>query len=391
MHSGITAFDVVDYDILLSKLALYGFEDSALEWVRSYLSNRSQSVFIEGCLSEPLPIECGVPQGSILGPLLYIIYTNDLPEVVHQESHPQELNPNPLFNTHCHDCGGLCLYADDSTYTLSNCDVKQLKVDIDAKYKVIADYMNKNKLILNSDKTHLLVMASERKHQIHDNFGLSLNTGTEVIEPQIEEKLLGALMSNNLTWKTHIRDSKNSLIQILTSRINALFKISQYSSFLTRKMVANGMFMSYVSYLIPLFGGSPEYLITALQTLQNRAARIVTKSNWGTSSSSMLSQIGWLSVRQMAVLHSLMIIFKTNRDRKPVYLYQKISNKFAANTRLGTNNGIKDSRRFKTTLGSQSFTPRSIKQWNSLPNNIRTEPNIVKFKSKLKTWVKLNF
>ena len=235
------------------------------------------------------------------------------------------------------------------------------------------------------------MMASERKHQIHDNFGLSLNTGTEVIEPQIEEKLLGALMSNNLTWKTHIRDSKNSLIQILTSRINALFKISQYSSFLTRKMVANGMFMSYVSYLIPLFGGSPEYLITALQTLQNRAARIVTKSNWGTSSSSMLSQIGWLSVRQMAVLHSLMIIFKTNRDRKPVYLYQKISNKFAANTRLGTNNGIKDSRRFKTTLGSQSFTPRSIKQWNSLPNNIRTEPNIVKFKSKLKTWVKLNF
>ena len=71
---------------------------------------------------------------------------------MHQESHPQELNPNPLFNTHCHDCGGLCLYADDSTYTLSNCDVKQLKVDIDAKYKVIADYMNKNKLILNSDK-----------------------------------------------------------------------------------------------------------------------------------------------------------------------------------------------------------------------------------------------
>ena len=311
------AFDVVDYDILLSKLALYGFEDSALEWVRSYLSNRSQSVFIEGCLSEPLPIECGVPQGSILGPLLYIIYTNDLPEVVHQESHPQELNPNPLFNTHCHDCGGLCLYADDSTYTLSNCDVKQLKVDIDAKYKVIADYMNKNKLILNSDKTHLLVMASERKHQIHDNFGLSLNTGTEVIEPQIEEKLLGALISNNLTWKTHIRDSKNSLIQILTSRINALFKISQYSSFLTRKMVANGMFMSYVSYLIPLFGGSPEYLITALQTLQNRAARIVTKSNWGTSSSSMLFQIGWLSVRQCTFTRKYQISLLQTLDWGP--------------------------------------------------------------------------
>ena len=64
------AFDVVDIDILLSKLALYGFEDSVLTWIRSYLSDRSQCVFIEGCLSEPLPLECGVPQGSILGPLL---------------------------------------------------------------------------------------------------------------------------------------------------------------------------------------------------------------------------------------------------------------------------------------------------------------------------------
>ena len=93
----------------------------------------------------------------------------------------------------------------------------------------------------------------------------------------------------------------------------------------------------------------------------------------------------------MTVLQSLMIIFKTNHDRKPVYLSTKISNKFAANTRLGANNGIKDSRRFKSTLGIQSFTPRSIKQWNSLPNNIRTEQNIVKFKSKLRAWVKLNF
>ena len=105
----------------------------------------------------------------------------------------------------------------------------------------------------------------------------------------------------------------------------------------------------------------------------------------------MMSQIGWLSVRQLIVLQSLMIIFKTRNDRKPVYLYQKLSNKFAVNTRLGLNNGIKDTRRFKSTLGNQSFIPRSIKQWNSLPANIRTESSIVKFKSKLRAWVKLNF
>ena len=386
------AFDIVDHDILLSKLALYGFEDNALSWIRSYLSDRAQCVSIEGSLSEPLPLLCGVPQGSILGPLLYILYTNDLPEVIHQEAHHPE-NPQEIsFHTHCHsDCGGLCLYADDSTFTLSNRDVNKLNEDIDVKYKAIADYMNKNKLVLNSDKTHLLVMASERKHQIHDNFGINLDTGSETIEPQVEEKLLGAVVSNNLLWKNHIRDSKTSLMKTLTSRINALSKVSHYSSFLTRKMVANGMFMSYMSYLIPLFGGSSENLIAGLQTLQNRAARLVTKSDWRTSSASMMNQIGWLNVRQLTVLQSLMIIFKTNRDRKPVYLYNKISNKFAVNTRLGANNGIKDTRRYKSTIASQSFTPRSIKHWNSLPNNIHTESNIVKFKSKLRAWVKLNF
>ena len=156
--------------------------------------------------------------------------------------------------------------------------------------------MNKNKLILNSDKTHLLVMTSAKKHQIYENFGIFLDTGSEIIEPQYEEKLLGALISNDLSWKNHIRDTKASLIKTLTSRINALSKVSQYSSFLNRKMVANGLFMSYLSYLIPLYGGAPEYLITALQTLQNRAARLVTKSDWRTSSSSMMSQIGWLNV-----------------------------------------------------------------------------------------------
>ena len=173
------AFDVVDHEILLGKLALYGFEDSAVSWIKSYLTNRTQSVFIEGSLSDPLPLDCGVPQGSILGPLLYIIYTNDLAEAVHD--HPPPLEPhlstgqNNFFNIHCHTCGGLCLYADDSTLTLSNKNVEQLNDDIDDKYKIIAQYMAKNKLILNSDKTHLLVMTSARKHHTHGDFGIFLN------------------------------------------------------------------------------------------------------------------------------------------------------------------------------------------------------------------------
>ena len=386
------AFDVVDHGILLSKLALYGFEDTALSWTSSYLSNRVQSVFIEGHLSEPLAVECGVPQGSILGPLLYLLYTNDLPEAVHEHHLQQGLQQqHQYYNLHCHSCGGLCLYADDSTFTLSNKNTDELNVEIDQKYKIIAQYMNKNKLILNSNKTHLMVMTSARKHATHQNFGIYLDTGTEIILPQSEERLLGANLSNSLSWNSHIRDTKNSLISILTSRINALTKICCFSSFLTRKMVANGIVMSHLTYLIPLYGGCPEYLLTALQTLQNRAARLVTKSTWYTASTTMLLQVGWLSVRQMITFHSLVLVFKAKLEKRPVYLHGQVSTSFNVNTRLALNNGIREARRIRSTIGQQSFLPRTVNQWNSLPQNIRTIPSLGKFKIKLKPWVQQNF
>ena len=251
--------------------------------------------------------------------------------------------------------------------------------------------MAKNKLILNSDKTHLMIKTSSRKHNTNGDFGICLNTGTETILPQCEERLLGANLSNNLCWNTHIRESKSSLISNLTSRINALCKVSYYANFKTRKMVANGIVMSFLSYLIPLYGGCAEYLLTALQTLQNRAARHVTKSSWNTSASAMLSQIGWLNVRQMVAFHSLMLIFKAKQDHKPVYLHSQVSATFIVNTRLAVNNGMKENRRIKSSLGQQSFIPRSISQWNSVPWDIRGISNIAKFKRRVKEWMKKNF
>ena len=155
-------------------------------------------------------------------------------------------------------------------------------------------------------------------------------------------------------------------------------------------MVANGIIMSYLTYLIPLYGGCPEYLLSSLQTLQNRAARIVTKSSWFTPTCIMLSQVGWLNVKQMITYHSLVLIFKAKQDRKPVYLYNQISKSFNFNTRLAVTNGINDQRRINSNLGKQSFLPRTVVLWNKLPPDIRSLTNLLKFKAALKPWVKEN-
>ena len=109
--------------------------------------------------------------------------------------------------------GGICCFADDSTYTKSSSDPDILKADIDMKYKKIVMYMNSNKLVLNTDKTHLLVMCSKSNHRKNGDFGITLNTGTEVIDPIPSEKLLGGYISSDFTWNNHIRDNPNSLFR----------------------------------------------------------------------------------------------------------------------------------------------------------------------------------
>ena len=168
------AFDIVSHSLLLEKLKVYGFNENSIKWIKNYLNNRYQKVYIDGAYSELLNVEDGVPQGSILGPLLYIIFTNDLPEVLHNH-----LSSNDTFyNIYYESCGGICCFADDSTYTKSDKDPMKIKVDIENKYQDISRYMAQNKLVLNTDKTHLLVMTTSQKHKKNQDYNITLNTGS---------------------------------------------------------------------------------------------------------------------------------------------------------------------------------------------------------------------
>ena len=239
------AFDVCDHKILKDKLEIYGLQEGALAWISSYLENRKQTVYIEGKLSDIKELEdAGVPQGGTLSPLLYNLFCCDLPEAIHakhSDSVDDVSNENDTINEYkmkskCDICGTKTVcYADDCTYNACHKDPLILQAKIEKDFKIIADYMTDNKLFLNSDKTHLLIMTSSRSHSLKGDFGIKLNTGTEIIEPSQKERLLGANLTNDFLWKDHLRDNKKSVISVLKTKNNALSMISHYSSFLVRK------------------------------------------------------------------------------------------------------------------------------------------------------------
>ena len=253
------AFDVVDTDILLEKLKLYGFDKNTIQWTWSYLTHRSQGVYIEGTMSSLLPLEAGVPQGSILGPIYYTIFTNELPQVVHEQDCPLQGDPSAkIFSIHCQECGGVCCYADDSTYTVVGKDPQELSDALSRKYKVMAEFLTDNKLKVNDEKTHLLVMTTRQKRRFIDTDSVQIQTPSAIIKPSSVERLLGAQVHQDMRWVEHILESESSLVKSLNIRVGALKKLSNMASFKTRKIVASGIFMSKLIYLMPLWSGCEE-------------------------------------------------------------------------------------------------------------------------------------
>ena len=151
------AFDIVDHSLLLQKLRLYGFDDNSVTWVSSYLTERKQTVYIEGKQSTILSVPTGVPQGSILGPLFYTLFTNELLELVHNHSANQG-----LYSLYCDSCGLMCCYADDSSFSVADSDIEVISRKLTENYNNVSNFMCSNKLKLNDEKTHLLLLASDR-------------------------------------------------------------------------------------------------------------------------------------------------------------------------------------------------------------------------------------
>ena len=228
--------------------------------------------------SEFLETSIGVPQGSNLGPLFFIIFFNDLPTYIESDI----------------DC-----YADDSTLGATAGDVAEIGRKLTSDCSSLSQWMSENKFKLNASKTHLMIMGTSARLR---NVGeLHVVMDGEALEKSEDHKelLLGVVVQSDLKWSLQVK----KLADKLKMRLTGLEKLKQFMNRSKKNDIVKGIFNSVLCYCLPLFGGCSTSEKNDLQTLQNRAARLVLNYPPRSNRDMMFNKLNWLSVRQLIVYH----------------------------------------------------------------------------------------
>ena len=252
------AFDTIDHSTLISKLNHYGVRGNALKLISSYLSNRKQYVNVLGEKSEQLPVLFGVPQGSVLGPLLFIIYVNDLCNIS--------------------DKAKFILFADDTNIFIS-ANTKSAAFEIaNEVLKLVSSYMTVNLLHINTKKCCYMYFSPNKQKptEISDNeVEHYLAIDSKVIQRVSETKFLGVTIDENLTLAPHI----HALNKKLNSTCGRLYRIKKFLPEFLHKQIYHALFESHLGYAISVWGGVSSNQIKPLFTTQKKCIRIMFGDN----------------------------------------------------------------------------------------------------------------
>ena len=360
------AFDTVDHNKLINILANeLNIRNTALKWFKSYLSNRTQRVYVNGQFSEPLELSFGVPQGSVLGPILFNIYVKSLANVF----------LNAGFNTlsYADDNSGYQVFSFSAASNIFLESIPNLLSDIS---KWMQDYYLK----LNEDKTKVIVFGSRQFNSNLPSNSVSTLNG-EVIDCVSKVKYLGVYLDDTLTMQYHIN-------KVTSQCYCNLRKINGIRSLLSQQqceLLINATVTSRLDYCNALFFKlSWSNRLSKLAKIQNYASKIILQKGrrQGLPAIERLVKLHWLPIKQRIVYKVLLLTFKCIIKKAPMLLISLLtvnSNSRHANT-LSTNIYYP-----LNSNGQRAFSYYAPKLWNALPLNMRNIELLPEFKAKLKT------
>jgi len=346
------AFDVVNHEKLLNKLESMGYRGVILGLIRSYLLNREQYVCVEKTPSTVLRVGSGVPQGSVLGPLLYSLYVLSL----------RFSNLNARYFT----------FADD-TVLLYDCDdnFNQWTDTINEDLCRYYDWLLENNLKINIDKTKFMLFKQKNKHV--PNISVRLNNVE--LEKVCNIKYLGLVLDEGLGWSAHVDHITNKIIPL----VGALHKCKYFLSKNAKYQIYNSFFLSVIRYLIVVWGTCGVTVLNRVKVLQNKVLKILFNLDWFTHSDIIYSTLK---------LHQITVILKIEQSK---FMYKVTSNKLKSNsaityvsqihthgTRSLNNNNIY-LENVRTNVALKNAYSEATKTFNSLPQSVKEVRSYGKF------------
>ena len=360
------AFDTVVHDILLRDCEKIGIEGAALAYLKSYLENRTYCVQIGGTLSEVKPLERGVPQGSVLGPVLFCIYTIELSYLLAKHG--------VVFK----------LFADDTQFYLSLRDIQDTEARLSSIMVDIGRWMNCKQLKLNEGKTECLVIGRNFDVNRYDVRHLQVNGRVMSVSDGVKD--LGVLLDSNLSFKTQIQHT----VCMANYHMKNLSFVKKYLDENQMLMLIHNHVISKLDYCNSLYYGVPNYLLRKLQLVMNRAARLIKGLSWRDRITPALIDLHWLPIKARIVFKRCVIVYQALKSGRPGYMRELLSD-FHVDTNVTLRHSAEEYRlaepRFNTETGRKAFSRNAPCLYNMLPPTIKQADNVDIFKKKLKTFL----
>lgn len=346
------AFETIDRDVLLRKLEKIGILGIELNWFKQYLKGRKQRTKVGSFLSVLKSIEVGVPQGSVLGVLLFLIYINDLKTVIKYAK--------------------LVLFADDALLYINGKTIEECRDLISKDLENLSKWLCMNKLKLNVNKTKSMLINGG-----NNNVALYLND--EEIQCVVDIKYLGIHIDNKLKFDLHA----NYICKKISKKIGFFSRIRNKVSYDCAVILYNTLILPHYNYCSSVLFMCDNVKINRLQVLQNKAMRIILKCDRYTHIQNMLTSLNWMNVQQNIKFNVIIFVFRIKYKIYPEYLWRKlvyISDSHTFNVRNAENFRLPLYRRARS---QNNVMYKGLALFNSLPSDLKAEKNLTTFKGKL--------